>query len=156
MSGTATLSWFSDRGFELELSADLEDIQLRFAALPVPADGTIELAEGVELNKLDILFKCQAGIDGPPAQLQDAVVAVRDGKLPEAVCCAAGQLSAAADQESARIAGLRATVVLLLILLFKSKLLRLKMSLLGTVIGLFLTLIFLASSGMNSVQSLSC
>ncbi|MEZ4319153.1 MAG: hypothetical protein R3F61_16680 [Myxococcota bacterium] len=81
MSGTATLTWFSDRGFELELSADLEDIQLRFAALPVPADGTIELAEGVELNKLDILFKCQAAIDGAPAQLQDAVVAVRDGKL---------------------------------------------------------------------------
>jgi hypothetical protein len=48
----------------------------------------------------------------------------------------------------ARIAGLRATVVLLLILLLKSKLLRVKMSLLGSVIGLFLTLIFLASSGL--------
>ncbi|MCB9678559.1 MAG: hypothetical protein H6737_25885 [Alphaproteobacteria bacterium] len=81
MSGTATLTWFADRGFELELSADLEDIQLRFAALPVPADGTIELEKGVELNKLDMLFKCQAAIDGAPAQLQDATIAVRDGKL---------------------------------------------------------------------------
>jgi hypothetical protein len=81
MSGTVSLTWFADRGFELDLTADLEDIQLRFAALPVPADGTVELAEGVELNKLDILFKCQAAIDGAPAQLQEARVAVRDGKL---------------------------------------------------------------------------
>ncbi len=81
MSGTATLTWLADRGFELDLTADLEDIQLRFAALPVPADGTVELAEGVDLNKLDILFKCQAAIDGVPAQLQEARVAVRDGKL---------------------------------------------------------------------------
>jgi hypothetical protein len=48
---------------------------------------------------------------------------------------------------AARIAGLRATVVLLLILLMKSKLLRLKMSLLGSVLGLLLSLIFLARSG---------
>lgn len=48
---------------------------------------------------------------------------------------------------AARIAGLRATVMLLLILLFKSKLLRLKMSLLGSLLGLLLTLAFLASSG---------
>jgi hypothetical protein len=48
---------------------------------------------------------------------------------------------------AARIAGLRATVVLLLILLMKSKLLRLKMSLLGTVLGLLFSLIFLVSSG---------
>jgi len=81
MSGTATLKWFSDRGFELDLTADLEDIQLRFAALPVPADGSEELALGVELNKLDILFKCQAVIDGASAQLQDATVAVKNGKL---------------------------------------------------------------------------
>ena len=48
---------------------------------------------------------------------------------------------------AARIASLRATVVLLLILLFKSRLLRVKMSLLGSVLGLLLTLAFLASSG---------
>lgn len=81
MSGTAVLTWNDTVGFELDLNADLEDIRLRFAAVPVPADGTIELADGVELNKLDILFKCQAVIDGAPAQLQDAKVAVSKGKL---------------------------------------------------------------------------
>ncbi len=48
---------------------------------------------------------------------------------------------------AARIASLRATVLLLLMLLFKSKLLRVKMSLLGSLLGLLLTLAFLASSG---------
>lgn len=81
MAGEVTLRWFADRGFDLDLVADLEDIQLRFAALPVPADGTDELAKGVELNKIDILFKCQAAIDGAPAQLQDATIRVDNGKL---------------------------------------------------------------------------
>lgn len=81
MSGTVTLTWFADRGFELDLAADLEDIQLRFAAVPVPADGTAELEAGVELNKIDILFKCQAAIDGAPAQLQEATIAVAGGTL---------------------------------------------------------------------------
>ena len=49
---------------------------------------------------------------------------------------------------AARLAGLRATVVLLLILLMKSKMLRIKMSLLGSALGLLLTLPFLASSGL--------
>lgn len=49
---------------------------------------------------------------------------------------------------AARLAGLRATVVLLLILLMKSKMLRIKMSLLGSALGLLLTLLFLASSGL--------
>lgn len=48
---------------------------------------------------------------------------------------------------AARLAGLRATVVLLLILLTKSKLLRVKMSLLGSLLGLLLTVVFLASTG---------
>ena len=81
MAGTATLTWRTDVGFELDLTADLQDIRLRFAAVPVPADGTTELAEGVELNKLDVLFKCQAVIDGTPAQLQDASIRVAAGKL---------------------------------------------------------------------------
>ena len=49
---------------------------------------------------------------------------------------------------AARLAGLRATVVVLLILLVKSKVLRIKMSLLGSALGLLLTLLFLASSGL--------
>ncbi|MEB3200652.1 MAG: hypothetical protein VKK62_09025 [Synechococcaceae cyanobacterium] len=46
-----------------------------------------------------------------------------------------------------RIASLRATVVLLLILLVKSNLLRIKMASLGSLLGLLLTFAFLASSG---------
>ena len=48
---------------------------------------------------------------------------------------------------AARIAGLKATVMLLLVLLIKSKLLRVKMSLLGSMLGLLLLTGFLISSG---------
>ena len=43
--------------------------------------------------------------------------------------------------------GLKATVGLLLILLIKSQLLRVKMSFLGSILGLFFTLTFLLASG---------
>ena len=49
---------------------------------------------------------------------------------------------------TAKIAGLKATVTLLLILLFKSKLLRVKMSLLGSVLGLIMLTGFLLSTGL--------
>jgi hypothetical protein len=49
---------------------------------------------------------------------------------------------------AAKIAGLKATVTLLLILLIKSKLLRVKMSLLGSLIGLILLTGFLLSTGL--------
>ena len=48
---------------------------------------------------------------------------------------------------AAKIAGLKATVTLLLIMLFKSKLLRVKMSLLGSLVGLILLTGFLLSTG---------
>ena len=48
---------------------------------------------------------------------------------------------------AAKIAGLKATVTLLLIMLFKSKLLRVKMSLPGSLIGLILLTGFLLSTG---------
>ncbi|MAV12426.1 MAG: hypothetical protein O2972_06445 [Cyanobacteria bacterium] len=48
---------------------------------------------------------------------------------------------------AARIAGLKATVTLLLILLIKSKLLRLKMSLLGSVLGFAMLVGFLITTG---------
>ena len=48
---------------------------------------------------------------------------------------------------TAKVAGLKATVGLLLILLIKSKLLRVKMSFLGSVLALVLTLSFLAPTG---------
>ena len=47
----------------------------------------------------------------------------------------------------AKVTGLKATVGLLLILLIKSQLLRVKMSFLGSVLGLFFTLSFLVASG---------
>ena len=52
---------------------------------------------------------------------------------------------------SAKIAGLKATVFLLLVLLFKSKLLRIKMSLLGSFLGLLMLTGFLLSTGLLSV-----
>ena len=47
----------------------------------------------------------------------------------------------------AKVTGLKATVGLLLILLIKSQLLRVKMSFLGSILGLFFTLTFLLASG---------
>jgi hypothetical protein len=52
---------------------------------------------------------------------------------------------------AAKIAGLKATVMLLLVLLIKSKLLRVKMSLLGTFLGLLMLTGFLISTGLLSV-----
>lgn len=49
---------------------------------------------------------------------------------------------------TAKIAGLKATVTLLLILLIKSKLLRVKMSLLGSFLGLVMLTGFLLSTGL--------
>ncbi len=52
---------------------------------------------------------------------------------------------------AARIAGLKATVMLLLVLLIKSKLLRVKMSLLGSLLGLFMLTGCLISTGLLTV-----
>ncbi|WP_186597184.1 hypothetical protein [Synechococcus sp. PROS-7-1] len=48
---------------------------------------------------------------------------------------------------AAKMAGLKATVTLLLVLLIKSKLLRVKMSLLGSFLGLIMLTGFLLSTG---------
>ena len=50
-----------------------------------------------------------------------------------------------------KIVGLKATVLLLLTLLMKSKILRLKMSLLGSFIGFCLLVSFLISTGMLTI-----
>jgi hypothetical protein len=47
-----------------------------------------------------------------------------------------------------KVAGLQATVVLLLMLLMKSNLLRIKMSLVGSLVGLVLLAGFLATTGL--------
>ena len=52
---------------------------------------------------------------------------------------------------AAKIAGLKATVMLLLMLLLKSKLLRIKMSLLGSLIGFSLLIAFMLSTGFLTV-----
>ena len=52
---------------------------------------------------------------------------------------------------AARIAGLKATVMVLLVLLIKSKLLRVKMSLLGSFLGLLMLTGFLISTGLLSL-----
>lgn len=49
---------------------------------------------------------------------------------------------------AAKIAGLKATVLLLLVMLTKSKLLRVKMSLLGSFLGLIMLTGFLVSTGL--------
>ena len=49
---------------------------------------------------------------------------------------------------AAKIAGLKATVMLLLLLLLKSKLLRIKMSLFGSLIGFSLLIAFMLSTGL--------
>ena len=52
---------------------------------------------------------------------------------------------------AAKIASLKATVLLLLVLLFKSKLLRLKMSLLGSGLGFAMLIGFLITTGVLTV-----
>ena len=52
---------------------------------------------------------------------------------------------------AAKIAGLKTTVVLLLVMLMKSKLLRIKMSLLGSVLGFAMLVGFLLTTGLLTV-----
>lgn len=52
---------------------------------------------------------------------------------------------------AAKIAGLKATVALLLMLLIKSKLLRVKMSLLGSVLAFQMLVLFLITTGLLTV-----
>lgn len=52
---------------------------------------------------------------------------------------------------AAKIASLKATVILLLVLLMKSKLLRIKMSVLGSFLGFAILVSFLLSAGVLTV-----
>ena len=52
---------------------------------------------------------------------------------------------------AAKIAGLKTTVVLLLVMLMKSKLLRINMSLLGSVLGFAMLVGFLLTTGLLTV-----
>jgi hypothetical protein len=57
---------------------------------------------------------------------------------------------------TAKIASLQATVVLLLVLLMKSNLLRVKMSLVGSLVGLVLLAGFLATTGLLTAVTAGC
>ncbi len=79
---SSKLLWYPDRGFELDLDVGDDEVTLRMVAIPVPAEGTDELeADGVELHKLEVLFKGQAEIEGEPGQIQSARVRIEGGEL---------------------------------------------------------------------------
>lgn len=75
---TCSLNWSSDRGFELDLEAEDDEVALRLSAVAVPADGTEELMAGVALDRLEILFKAHVDVGGEPGQLVEAVVRMAD------------------------------------------------------------------------------
>lgn len=79
--GQATLDWNADRGFVLHLEAESEGVRVVLHEVPVPADGTDELAEGVELDKLEVLFKADADVDGTPGQVLEASLQAGDTEI---------------------------------------------------------------------------
>src|SRR5690606_19537898 len=70
----ATLRWDPERGFSLDLDTSNQGVQLKVRDVPVPADGTDELRAGVDLDRLEILFKAQVDLDEAPGQLTEASV----------------------------------------------------------------------------------
>ncbi|MBN2799407.1 MAG: hypothetical protein JXX28_09695 [Deltaproteobacteria bacterium] len=79
--GRATLDWNGDRGFVLHLTAEGEGVRIQLHEIPVPADGTDELAAGVDLDKLDVLFKADADVEGAPGQVLEASLQAGDTEL---------------------------------------------------------------------------
>jgi len=76
------LNWYSDRGFEVDLDVEVEVVALRMAGIPIPVDGTRELREKpIELDRLDVLFKAQADVDGEPGQVREATVQLLEQQL---------------------------------------------------------------------------
>ena len=70
--GSAQIRWTSDRGFEVDVEVSDDDVALRLLSVPVPADGTLELEQGVDLDRLDILFKAVVKTYEDPAVRADA------------------------------------------------------------------------------------
>ncbi len=80
----ATLHWDARQGFLLDLHAHEGEsgILITMGGVPVPADGTVELQGGVELDKLEILFKADVDFSGAPGQLHSArIQAQRSGEV---------------------------------------------------------------------------
>ncbi len=72
------LSWFPDRGFVLMAEATHETVALTFTEMPLPADGTKELREGVTLDPLDLMFKAVIDQSGEPGLLLGCTVKLVD------------------------------------------------------------------------------
>jgi len=68
------LSWSADRGFVLRAEAMQGPVVLNFTDMPLPADGTIELREGVTLDPLDLMFKAVIDQRGEPGLLLGCTV----------------------------------------------------------------------------------
>ena len=85
-----------------------------------------------------IRLPTETGLDSPQSPRNSRLLRRRYTVLPNPFC----------PISAAKIAGLKATVLLLLTLLIKSKLLRLKMSLLGSFLGFAMLVGFLISTGL--------
>ncbi len=69
------LDWDAERGFRLTLHASSSEAVVRIDDMPVPADGTVELAAApVALDRLEVLFKAVVEIEGQPGQIRSATV----------------------------------------------------------------------------------
>jgi hypothetical protein len=80
--GRCELRWFPDRGFELNLEAEEGNLSLRVSDLPLPVDGTLELsAAPVAIDRLEVLFKAEATLEGAIAQVVEATVQLAGGQL---------------------------------------------------------------------------
>ncbi len=77
----SSLNWNPERGFELDLDLEHDGVVLAMSGMPVPADGTKELSKGVELHRLDVLFKSQATVEGEPGQVHECTVTLKGDKL---------------------------------------------------------------------------
>ncbi|MEO0602859.1 MAG: hypothetical protein AAF211_15570, partial [Myxococcota bacterium] len=72
------LSWSPDRGFLLKAEASKGPLALTFTEMPLPADGTVELREGVQLDPLDLMFKAVIDQQGEPGLLLGCTVQLVD------------------------------------------------------------------------------
>lgn len=70
----ALLRWNAQTGFDLDMTAVIDESVIRLVGVPVPADGTRALAEGVSLYPLDILFKAHVDWNGANCQLRAATI----------------------------------------------------------------------------------
>ena len=77
----AEIRWNSVTGFEFDFASCHDDVVIQLLAIPLPADGTIELTGGtLELDRLEILFKARVDIDENPGQIREATAEVVNEK----------------------------------------------------------------------------